>query len=179
MTDRRVRKTLAAVYQALAALLSEKELKDITIRELCERADINKSTFYLHFHDIYDCTDSFLDTLAAPVIDVISCYSYNDLLFEAPEMWNRILDVYQNNFSLYAPLFKSSSLMPFLNRMDHSITEKILEHWQITDAQSQHKYAITFIIRGFMGVLQEYDLDELRGPVISALAAKVSKGFRE
>lgn len=179
MTDRRVRKTLSAIYQALASLLSEKELKDITIRELCERADINKSTFYLHFHDIYDCTDSFLERLAAPVIDVISSYSCEDVLSEAPEMWNRILDVYHDNFSLYAPLFKSSSLMPLLNRMDNFIAEKILSRWQIRDAQAQHKYAITFIIRGFMGVLQEYDLDELRGPVISSLAQKVSRGFRE
>ena len=54
MTDRRVRKTRTAIHQALASLLSEKEPRDITIRELCERADINKSTFYLHFHDIYD-----------------------------------------------------------------------------------------------------------------------------
>lgn len=38
-----------------AKLISNKDIKDITIKELCEEADINKSTFYLHYRDIYDC----------------------------------------------------------------------------------------------------------------------------
>lgn len=46
MTDRRKRKTQQAVQTAFAKLISTKDIKDITIKELCEEADINKSTFY-------------------------------------------------------------------------------------------------------------------------------------
>lgn len=45
MTDRRKRKTQQAVQTAFAKLISTKDIKDITIKELCEEADINKSTF--------------------------------------------------------------------------------------------------------------------------------------
>lgn len=53
-TDRRVRKTKALIRQTLTHMLMEKDLKDITVSDLTERADINRGTFYLHYKDIYD-----------------------------------------------------------------------------------------------------------------------------
>ena len=47
--DRRVKRTKAAVFNAMIALMIEKETDKITVLELCKKADINKSTFYLHF----------------------------------------------------------------------------------------------------------------------------------
>lgn len=55
--DRRTRKTKALLRQTLTRLLMEKDLKDITVSELTERADINRGTFYLHYKDIYDLFD--------------------------------------------------------------------------------------------------------------------------
>ena len=47
--DRRVRKTKAQLRQGLAELLKEKRLKEITVKEIVEKVDINSSTFYLHY----------------------------------------------------------------------------------------------------------------------------------
>lgn len=46
--DRRVRKTKRQLRQALMDLMSEKPSKSISVRELAERADINRGTFYIH-----------------------------------------------------------------------------------------------------------------------------------
>ncbi len=53
-SDRRSRKTRAALVEALMALLREKPLESITVTELAERADVNRATFYTHFQDVYD-----------------------------------------------------------------------------------------------------------------------------
>ena len=53
-TDRRTLKTRKAIFEALAELLCEKELRNITIQELSEKADIHRVTIYKHFMDIYD-----------------------------------------------------------------------------------------------------------------------------
>lgn len=50
--DIRVKRTERALFQALRDLALEKDLKDISVRELTERAGINRKTFYLHYHDI-------------------------------------------------------------------------------------------------------------------------------
>ena len=52
--DRRVRKTKTQLKAGLAGLLKEKGINEITVTELTEQVDINRSTFYLHYRDIYD-----------------------------------------------------------------------------------------------------------------------------
>src|SRR5699024_7421159 len=45
-TDRRVRKTRAQLRAGLATLMQKKSIKEITVKELVEEVDINRSTFY-------------------------------------------------------------------------------------------------------------------------------------
>ena len=49
--DLRVLKTKRAIIEAFGDLIFEKSFKDITISEICEKALVNRSTFYLHFDD--------------------------------------------------------------------------------------------------------------------------------
>ena len=51
--DRRVRRSKAQLRQALIQLLQEKPVEEITVRELTERADVNRGTFYSHYQNIY------------------------------------------------------------------------------------------------------------------------------
>lgn len=50
-TDRRVRKTREALRDALLGLLPEVGWDGIDVAMLCERADVGRSTFYLHYTD--------------------------------------------------------------------------------------------------------------------------------
>ena len=53
-TDRRIRKTRNAIKNGLAELLLEKSIGDISVRELTEKVDLNRGTFYLHYKDNSD-----------------------------------------------------------------------------------------------------------------------------
>lgn len=50
--DRRVRRTRAQLRQGLAQLMGEKSVNEVTVTELVDLVDINRSTFYLHYRDI-------------------------------------------------------------------------------------------------------------------------------
>lgn len=52
--DRRVRRTKKLLSQGLIELMQHKQVKDITVRELAERVDVNRGTFYLYYRDIFD-----------------------------------------------------------------------------------------------------------------------------
>ena len=69
--DRRVRKTRAQLRQGLAELLKEKSIKEITVKELVEKVDINRSTFYLHYTDIYDMMEKIENELTGEIEDLI------------------------------------------------------------------------------------------------------------
>ncbi|MDO4846012.1 MAG: helix-turn-helix domain-containing protein, partial [Oscillospiraceae bacterium] len=51
--DLRVVKTIAAIKRAFDELICEKDFERITVKELCERAQINKKTFY-HYYSSLD-----------------------------------------------------------------------------------------------------------------------------
>lgn len=48
--------TAALMDEALIALLRKKDLKYITVKEVCEKAGVNRSTFYLHYETLSDLT---------------------------------------------------------------------------------------------------------------------------
>ncbi len=50
----RVQTTKKMLRDALMAFLSEKPLRSVTVKALCERAQINRGTFYAHYTDVYD-----------------------------------------------------------------------------------------------------------------------------
>ena len=75
--DRRVRKTKRQLRQALMDLMSEKPSKSISVRELAERADINRGTFYIHYKDVSDLLQRLEDEMAECLILVCKKYAYS------------------------------------------------------------------------------------------------------
>lgn len=53
-TDARVRYTKKVIRDAFLSLLREKNVRQITVTELCALADINRATFYKHYRDVFD-----------------------------------------------------------------------------------------------------------------------------
>ena len=69
--DRRVRKTKAQLRAGLARLMQKKSIKEITVKELVDEVDINRSTFYLHYSDIYQMLESIENELMDEIAQVI------------------------------------------------------------------------------------------------------------
>jgi AcrR family transcriptional regulator len=53
-TDKRIVRTKRLLRDALTELMEEKGFEGITVRDLTEKAEINRGTFYLHYRDKYD-----------------------------------------------------------------------------------------------------------------------------
>lgn len=61
--DHRVRVTQTLIRRAFTELLTKKPIQSISIKELCERAGINRGTFYAHYQDIYDLREKIEDEM--------------------------------------------------------------------------------------------------------------------
>lgn len=60
--DRRIQRTRNSLFSAFIELRAVKPVEKITVKELTEKANISKQTFYLHFQDIYDLSE-YLETM--------------------------------------------------------------------------------------------------------------------
>ena len=52
--NQRYRQTEQRIMEVFSEMVSKKEIQEITVREICEAAQINRTTFYMHFQDVYD-----------------------------------------------------------------------------------------------------------------------------
>lgn len=70
--DRRVKKTQSAIRSAFISLIEEKgEVNSITIKEIVERADISRSTFYTHYTDIIELTEDLTNYIADNIGEIV------------------------------------------------------------------------------------------------------------
>ena len=64
LRDRRVRRTRKALQDALISLILEKGYDSVTIEEITDRADLGRTTFYLHFKDKEELLLQAVDSIA-------------------------------------------------------------------------------------------------------------------
>lgn len=62
-TDLRVIKTRNVLYKALIDLMKEKLFEEIKVSDICNKALVNRSTFYAHYQDKYELLQDFLNFL--------------------------------------------------------------------------------------------------------------------
>ena len=55
--------TALRMDEALIALLEKKDLEYITVKEICEKAGVNRSTFYLHYESIADLVNEAMERM--------------------------------------------------------------------------------------------------------------------
>ena len=89
--DLRVVKTIKGIKTAFEELICEKDYEKITVKELCDRARINKKTFYHYYEDLNALLSEMQSELSAGFIDRVKD-------FALPEE----LDKVNREFFLYA-----------------------------------------------------------------------------
>lgn len=109
---RNVSKTKKAVKDAFVKLLDEKSvINKISVKELIEEANIAKSTFYLHYSDIYSVEEEFENELISTLKEIIAKTNLD--LSSIEESTTEILDFISYNGEIYKKLIKSTSHVLF------------------------------------------------------------------
>ena len=60
-TDLRIIKTNKVLFDALLQLMKEKTFEEIKVSDICNKALVNRSTFYAHFNDKYELLVAMLE----------------------------------------------------------------------------------------------------------------------
>ena len=74
--DIRVRKTVSAIHDAFIEMLLEMPYEKITVKALCERALVNKTTFYRYYPTLDDLLTELQSEYAKPYIELTSGLRY-------------------------------------------------------------------------------------------------------
>jgi AcrR family transcriptional regulator len=61
--DRRVRRTQATLQRALIGLVGERDLSQVSVADVADRADVSRSTFYDHYADVHELAEAACTTM--------------------------------------------------------------------------------------------------------------------
>lgn len=78
--DRRIVRTKKEIKQAFISLLEEKSFDSITVRDLTERANINRGTFYLHYLDKFDLLEKCEKEVFSRILTIFNAAAVIDIL---------------------------------------------------------------------------------------------------
>jgi len=100
--NRRVKMTKALLNESFMKFLEEKPLSRITVKEICDDADVNRSTYYVYYSDPYDqlnkIEDSFIQDQCVYIDAILQNGEQNDLSFTSIIL--KLLQYYQERKKL-------------------------------------------------------------------------------
>lgn len=112
-TDLRVRYTQKVIQEAFWKLLKEKPLAKITVKEVCDLAEINRGTFYKHYMDCYDLMDKLREETIRQMEQRLA--SIENMGIRC--MLISLLQTLQNNTGLFRILHTQGQSDAFLHRI--------------------------------------------------------------
>lgn len=154
--DRRVRKTRKQLRECLVALLKEKKVQDITVRELTEMADLNRGTFYLHYKDIFDLLEQTEAELISDFNGLMQKHNLAELRQNPVSFFDEIYRLAYDNADLIEILLGENGDINFSNKLRQLIRDKCLREWleafRSGNPESFDAF-LSFIVSGCVGLV--------------------------
>lgn len=160
--------TALRLDEALIALLEEKDLGYITVKEICRQAGVNRSTFYLHYETIADLVDEALEMInrrflsyfpqqEENVLGDLGSRNRDELVLVTREYLLPYLRFIRDNKKVYRAAFRNPGSMGANTRyreLKQHILGPILERFEIPAAH--RPYYITYYIEGIAAIVKEW-----------------------
>lgn len=153
--DMRWQRTERHLLAALACQLDKLPLDKVKVTEICRIAEVSKATFYLHYRDVYDLADAFVDARVERVLDELgdSVLPLRDL----PTFVERFVKVFSSEEQeRFMELADENRLAPlFLDRFIRALGRRLNEQAPPSDERGS-KVALSFIVGGLAIAVQSH-----------------------
>jgi len=174
--------TAVKMDEALLSLLEKKEFSYITVKEICEKAGVNRSTFYLH----YENTADLLKETTQHVLDRFLSYfpkdgknitvssqneNLNSLIFITPEYLTPYLTFIRDNQRIFKTAVKELGAMGFdkvYQRMFSCFFDPLLARFDFPE--NTRSYVMKFYLSGITAIAMEWLADDCADGIDTVIA---------
>ena len=186
--------TALKMDKAFLELLSKKDFEYITVKEICARAGVNRSTFYLHYETVSDLlcesveyvNSSFLEYIksdSGEFIKGIKDCPIDKLYLITPEYLNPYLNYIRENKQLFQTVTKNAYALGFdeiYGKMFDNVFTPILERYNVDSRDRE--YIMSFYIHGIYAVITQWlrgDCKDSNEHIISVITQCVTRHEEE
>lgn len=160
--DRRIKRTKMLLQNALVDLMLEKAVGKISVKELTQKADVNRSTFYLHYLDIYD----MLEQMENEFVETIQGF-FHDFFTPLPTsmpltLFVNISEWLEQDKEYYVKLLRGSASGYIFEELESRIRDEFLTllYLIFLDEESLDlRTRVNFTVSGTVGVLRMWVME--------------------
>ena len=160
--------TAAEMDKALIDLLEKKDFEYITVKEICQKAGVNRSTFYLHYETVADLLNECIEYAHKKLIEKYAITkdefegrmrsaNNDDIIFITPEYLRPYFEFIKENKAVFKVFLLRSALMnaeKTFDKMFKYIFSPILDRFNITDLEKT--YMMRFYISGITAIATQW-----------------------
>ncbi|SEG07617.1 TetR/AcrR family transcriptional regulator [Lachnospira multipara] len=181
--DSKYFKSAEKMHNALITLLNKKDFELITVKEICELAGVNRSTFYLHYDNSYDLLKETIEAVYKDFFSRFSADGYKEinlkeksdeeLFLITPKYLMPYLEFVEDNRKLFFIMYEKNEMMG---------AEKTYEKWfkeifgpiltRFGVSQEEQPFIMIFYLKGIIGIINEWlarDCKESKETIISII----------
>ncbi len=159
--------TAVKMDKAFLKLLDEKEFEFITVKAICELAEVNRSTFYLHYETVNDLLEETMDYINGKfnsyfkdvTIDInkISSLPLNELYLITPEYLSPWLNFIKENkrlFQTFLKRYETLKIISSYNSIFQNVIVPIFTRFQVK--RENQEYMFLFYVEGIIGIVKKW-----------------------
>lgn len=160
--------TAARMDEAFLSLLEKKDFAYLTVRELCEKAGVNRSTFYLHYETLGDLLTESVEYMnrqfseymahdAESFIERLRTCPAEELYLVTPKYLTPYLNYVREHRRLFLTATQNAAvlgLQEVYGKMFRHVFTPILERYGVQ--AKDRAYLMAFYIRGLMAIVSEW-----------------------
>ncbi|WP_313886521.1 TetR/AcrR family transcriptional regulator [Bacillus sp. SD088] len=155
--DRRKKYTRKVLMDSFITLLKTKPISAITVKEICERADINRSTFYAHYKDQFDLLAQIEEEIITDLHMYLNQYNVEQEQ-EVLQLTERLLEYVVSKYEMFQVLLNENADHTFERRVMDVVRSFLIQSKITSDEVDANtsEYVITYLISGSIYVIKQW-----------------------
>lgn len=153
--DRRVLRTKNAIRTAFTALLAQKEINEISVKDIADKADINRKTFYYYYEGVYEVVDEIENEIVEALDTMFSDLDFTNATDIPHQIFERITQVLNEDITFFTQLLKLNGSADLISKI-MKILKKKVEETYLNQLNLDKKSADFISAYCFSGLLSTY-----------------------
>lgn len=156
--DRRIIRTKKSIRNAFAELLTQKDINEITIKDIADTANINRKTFYNYYSGVYQVIDEIEDEIVSEFSSIMGEIEIERDLQNPYNIFAKLTAVINNDIDFYGHLLRMGSNSTLLPKITEALKENIklsFSSQTFVDSQTWDTVA-DFVLSGMLAVYQNW-----------------------
>lgn len=153
--DRRIIKTKRAIRNAFAELLTIKSIKEISVKDVADLAEINRKTFYNYYTGIHQIVEEIENEIVSAFDRELMDITPKDSLKNPYLLFSRLTSIMNQDIDFYECLLKSKSNANLMEKLLDLLKQRMIAYYAGSDGRNQTMLTMTADFM-FAGLLEGY-----------------------